>query len=95
MSSPPIDTVLENQSLKKEFSLRNLDLSQIWQPTPDDLELENRQLRHLLDWVENVPIVKNWRPRATYFHLSVLILIRTGIGTVFCAGSVVYLFVKL
>jgi len=52
MSSQSIDTVLENQSLKNEFTIRNLDLSQIWQPTPDDLELENRQLHDLLDWVD-------------------------------------------
>lgn len=52
MLSPSIDIVLENQNLKNEFTIRNLDLSQIWQPTPDDLELENRQLRHLLDWVD-------------------------------------------
>jgi len=52
MKSKNIDTVLENQSLKAEFSMRNLDLSQVWQPTPDDLELENRQLLHLLDWVK-------------------------------------------
>lgn len=52
MSSPQIDIVLENQSLKNEFTIRNLDLSQVWDPTPDDLELENRQLLHLLDWVD-------------------------------------------
>ena len=47
-----IDSLLENQSLKNEFSRRNLDLSQVWDTSPDDLELENRQLRHLLDWME-------------------------------------------
>ena len=52
MNSKNIDTYLENHSLKSEFKIRNLDLDQIWQPTPDDLELENQQLRHLLDWVE-------------------------------------------
>lgn len=45
------DLQLHNQTLKTEFTLRGLDLSQVWQPTPDDLELENRQLEHLLDWV--------------------------------------------
>jgi hypothetical protein len=52
MNAKNIDTYLENQSLKSEFEIRNLDLSQVWHSTPDDLELENRQLRHLLDWVE-------------------------------------------
>ncbi|MGP8330293.1 MAG: hypothetical protein ACT6FF_08265 [Methanosarcinaceae archaeon] len=47
-----IDTILENQTLKSEFTMRNLDLSQVWQETPDNPELENRQLRHLLDWVD-------------------------------------------
>lgn len=47
-----LNPLFENQSLKSEFPLRNLDLSQIWQPTPDDQELENGQLRHLLDGVE-------------------------------------------
>ena len=47
-----IDHYLENQALKSEFELRDLDLSQVWHPTPDDLELENRQLRDLLDWVD-------------------------------------------
>lgn len=52
MNSKNIDTFLENQSLKSEFQFRSLDLYQIWQPTPDDLELENRQLRDLLEWVD-------------------------------------------
>ncbi len=52
MESQNIDHYLENQSLKNEFVMRNLDLSQVWQPSPDDIELENRQLQVLLDWVE-------------------------------------------
>lgn len=52
MESQNIDHYLENQSLKNEFAMRNLDLSQVWLPSPDDIELENRQLRDLLDWVE-------------------------------------------
>jgi hypothetical protein len=52
MESENIDCYLENQALKNEFALRNLDLSQVWLPSPDDLELENRQLRDLLDWVD-------------------------------------------
>jgi len=50
--SENIDTLLENQSLKKEFAVRNLDLSQVFHETPDNLERENRFLRHLLDWVQ-------------------------------------------
>lgn len=52
MSNESIDVYLENQNLKNEFVQRGLDLTQVWQPTPDDLELENRQLHHLLEWVE-------------------------------------------
>lgn len=52
MSDQNLDTVLENQSLKFEFALRNLELSQVFFDTPDDLERENRQLRQLLDWVQ-------------------------------------------
>ena len=51
MQSEKIDLYLENQSLKNEFALLDLDLAQVWQPTRNDLELENRQLRDLLDWV--------------------------------------------
>jgi hypothetical protein len=51
MQSENIDLYLKNQSLKNEFAMLDLDLSQVWQPTPNDLELENRQLQHLLDWV--------------------------------------------
>jgi hypothetical protein len=51
MSPKSLELYLHNQTLKTEFTLRGLDLSQVWQPTPDDLELENRQLQHLLDWV--------------------------------------------
>ena len=52
MKSKQVDVYLENQSLKTEFQIRRLDLEQIWQPTPDDLELENRRLLYLLDWVD-------------------------------------------
>jgi hypothetical protein len=47
-----LDELLENESLKKEFVLRNLDLSQVFTSTPEDLEYENLRLRYLLDWVE-------------------------------------------
>jgi len=46
-----IDLLLENQSLKNEFVIRKLDLFQIFSPTPDNLERENKFLLHLLDWV--------------------------------------------
>lgn len=52
MPEHSIDTILENQTLKNEFTIRNLNLLQIWIPSPDDLELENRQLRSLLKWVD-------------------------------------------
>lgn len=52
MMSENIDQYLENQSLKKEFEIRNLDLSQVFCPTPDDLRRENRILTRLLDWVQ-------------------------------------------
>lgn len=51
MKTQNIDLLLENQSLKNEFAVRNLDLSQVFVETPDDLELENSRLSHLLDWV--------------------------------------------
>lgn len=52
MDNRDIDVLLENQSLKFEFTLRNLDLTQVFCPTPDDLERENRFLRRLLEWVQ-------------------------------------------
>ena len=52
MDNRDIDVLLENQSLKFEFSVRNLDLTQVFCATPDDLERENRFLHHLLDWVQ-------------------------------------------
>ncbi|MFQ5823415.1 MAG: hypothetical protein ACE5JB_05105 [bacterium] len=51
MNHDSLDIYLENETFKNEFTLRGLDLLQVWHPTPDDLELENRQLQHLLDWV--------------------------------------------
>lgn len=52
MGHKSIDMQFHNQSLKSAFAMRGLDLLQVWQPAPDDLELENRQLERLLDWVE-------------------------------------------
>jgi hypothetical protein len=52
MDQPSIDIILENENLKNEFAIRGLDLSQIWDATPENPALENRQLRYLLDWVE-------------------------------------------
>ncbi len=50
--NPDIEAEIENKTLKAEFSMRNLDILQVWQSSPDnDLELENRQLQSLLDWV--------------------------------------------
>ncbi|HVO75710.1 MAG TPA: hypothetical protein VMT35_16885 [Ignavibacteriaceae bacterium] len=50
--SENIYLILENESLKKEFAFRNLDLSQVFTSTTDDLERENRSLKYLLEWVE-------------------------------------------
>lgn len=50
--SESVDELLENKSLKKEFEIRTLDLSQVFTPTADDLERENILLKHLLDWVQ-------------------------------------------
>jgi hypothetical protein len=52
MNNYDIDLLLENHSLKFEFTLRKLDLSQVFHPTPDDLVRENRVLRRLLEWVD-------------------------------------------
>ena len=42
-----IDVLLENKALKDEFAIRNLDLTDVFDPTPDDLQRENRFLSHL------------------------------------------------
>ncbi|RMH76035.1 MAG: hypothetical protein D6681_21845 [Calditrichaeota bacterium] len=52
MSDDSLDLQLEKNSLLGEFARRGLDVYQVWQPTPDNPELENRQLRYLLKWVE-------------------------------------------
>ncbi|MBN2001484.1 hypothetical protein JW935_28330 [candidate division KSB1 bacterium] len=52
MNPANIDVFLENKALKNEFAVRNLDLSQVFFETPENLEHENRRLTHLLDWVE-------------------------------------------
>ena len=52
MSNQEIDLLLENQSLKFEFAIRDLDLTQVFHAIPDDLERENKILYHLLDWVQ-------------------------------------------
>lgn len=52
MKDENIDVLLENQSLKNEFTIRNLDLFQVFCATPHDLERENNFLRNLLDWVQ-------------------------------------------
>lgn len=45
------DVFLENQSLKSKFSYLELNLSDVFSPTPDNLERENKVLRDLLKWV--------------------------------------------
>ncbi|MCB0196155.1 MAG: hypothetical protein KDJ65_29660 [Anaerolineae bacterium] len=52
MDNQDINLLLENHSLKFEFTIRNLDLSQVFFPIPDNLERENKILRDLLDWVQ-------------------------------------------
>jgi len=42
---------IHNRALKERFTRRGLDLSAVWQPTPEDLELENRVLERLWAWV--------------------------------------------
>lgn len=56
MNPENIDLVLENNTLKNEFVIRNLDLSQVFVSSPDNLELENRHLNKLLDWVNKYTI---------------------------------------
>jgi len=59
MSHENIDLVLENQSLRNEFVIRNLDLNQVFVATPDNLELENRRLNYLLDWVNKYTLLQS------------------------------------
>lgn len=59
MNSTSLTLFHEYHSLQPKSALRNLDLSQLWQPTANDLKLGNRQLRHLLDWVEKYEEVPN------------------------------------
>lgn len=50
---PDIDIRLENESLKREFLIRDLDLDVVWSPDEQcNMELENRQLHLLLGWVD-------------------------------------------
>lgn len=41
----------ENRLLRRCFEHLELNPEKVWCPSPDDLALENRQLRHLLQWV--------------------------------------------
>jgi hypothetical protein len=52
MENNSMDDILENDSLKTEFVIRNLDLYQVFCATPDDLALENRRMTSLLEWVD-------------------------------------------
>jgi len=42
-SSSQINRLIENQSLKNESKIRGLELSQIWEPTPNDPVQQKRQ----------------------------------------------------
>ena len=53
MAQENIDVLLENQALKAEFDRRALDLSEVFQPTPEHLEWENERLRLLLNYVDS------------------------------------------
>lgn len=52
MNNENINLVLENQTLKNEFVIRNLNLDEVFYSTREDLNRENRCLRTLLDWVD-------------------------------------------
>ena len=52
MKQKEIITYQENQALKKQFQELGLDLEQVMYFTPMDLDLENRRLQSLLDFVE-------------------------------------------
>ena len=68
MDNQDIGILLENQSLKFEFTLRNLDLTEVFWYTPDDLARENRVLVNLLDWVQKYTESRDrtWMERAGY-----------------------------
>lgn len=59
MSNEEIKLFLENQSLKFEFALRNLDLNEVFFSTPDNLAQENRALHNLLEWVQKYTMYRN------------------------------------
>ena len=62
--------ILENESLRKEFSLRNLNLAEVFSASPDDLERENNVLKTFLTGCKNIPnveIVKKWRQKDLNF----------------------------
>lgn len=62
MAQDGIDLVLENQALKNEFERRQLDLTEVFQPSPDHLEWENERLRLLLKYVD---FYQKYESRAT------------------------------
>lgn len=47
-----IEINILNKSLKNEFKSRDLDLFQVWDANPENIEAENEQLSLLLEWVE-------------------------------------------
>ena len=69
MKNSAYGIVQENLFLKFEFIIRNLELEEVWRPSPDDLEFENRQLRHLLDWVKKYEDKFDLNPGG-YWHLD-------------------------
>lgn len=52
MSKKEIEVFAENRRLKKDFEKLNLDLEPVFNFTPYDLDLENRRLSYLLNFVE-------------------------------------------
>jgi len=51
MKNKEITPYQQNQALKKQFSELGLDINQVMDFTPMDLDLENRRLQSLLDYV--------------------------------------------
>ncbi len=54
-----INIRLENEALRKEFVIRNLDLNQIFRDNPEDAEYENKRMLHILDWVNKYNELKS------------------------------------
>ena len=52
MPKQNIELLLENQRLRKEFDILNLDIAPVFEGYPEDMEIENRRLKNLLVFVE-------------------------------------------